>query len=88
MTHQQKLMKATLPKQIVSKTKLVHVNMTNDTLEKIDEVKDRIHAENKTTAIRYSIDIAAMITKVMSKGGKVILEEDGQKYLMKIPGLS
>ncbi len=69
------------------KFKLVHVNMTENTLHKIDEVQGRVHAENKTTAIRYSIDIADMITKVISRGGKVILEENGNKYIMKLPGL-
>jgi hypothetical protein len=78
------------PKQKVkesSKFKLVHVNMTENTLHKIDEVQSRVHAENKTTAIRYSIDIADMVTEVMSRGGKVILEENGNKYIMKLPGL-
>jgi len=64
---------------------LVHVNMTPRTLQKIDDVKSRIHAENKTTAIRYSIDIAEMVTEVISKGGKVILEENGDKYILKLP---
>jgi hypothetical protein len=70
------------------KFKLVHVNMTENTLNKIEEVKERVHAENKTTAIRYAIDIADMITEVISQGGKVILEENGNKYIMKLPGIS
>jgi hypothetical protein len=70
------------------KFKLVHVNMSENTLNKIDEVKERVQAGNKATAIRYAVDIAAMITKVMSRGGKVILEEDGQRYIMKIPGVA
>ncbi|MBV9575459.1 MAG: hypothetical protein JO149_02415 [Gammaproteobacteria bacterium] len=70
-----------------SKFKLVHVNMTENTLHKIDAIQDRVHAENKTTAIRNSIDIADMITDVISRGGKVILEENGNKYIMKLPGL-
>jgi len=69
------------------KFKLVHVNMTENTLNKIEEVKERTQAENKTTAIRYSIDIAAVITEVISQGGKVILEENGNKYIMKLPGV-
>ena len=69
------------------KYKLVHVNMTENTLDKIDDVQERVHADNKTTAIRYCIDIAEMITKVISEGGKVILEENGNKYIMKLPGI-
>ena len=64
----------------MSKYKLVHVNMTESTLNKIDDVKTRTNAENKTTAIRYSIEIADMITEVISKGGKVIMEEKGEVY--------
>ena len=69
------------------KFKLVHVNMTENTLRKIDSIQDRVHAENKTTAIRNSIDIADMVTEVISRGGKVIFEENGNKYIMKFPGL-
>ncbi|TAK78797.1 MAG: hypothetical protein EPO11_00940 [Gammaproteobacteria bacterium] len=74
-------------KKKAQRYKLVHVNMTENTLNKIEEVQDRVHAENKTTAIRYSIDIADMITDVISRGGKVILEENGNKYIMKLPGI-
>jgi hypothetical protein len=81
-----KLSPDTKPKD-APKFKLVHVNMTENTLQKIGEVQNRVHAENKTTAIRYSIDIADMITDVISRGGKVILEENGTKYIMKLPGL-
>lgn len=69
------------------KFKLVHVNMTENTLHKIDDIQKRVHAENKTTAIRNSIDIADMVTEVISRGGKVILEENGNTYIMKLPGL-
>jgi hypothetical protein len=70
------------------KFKLVHVNMTESTLNKISAIQDRFDAENKTTAIRNSIDIADMITEVISHGGKVILEENGHKYILKLPGLN
>lgn len=69
------------------KFKLVHVNMTENTLHKIDAIQSRVHAENKTTAIRNSIDIADMVTDVISRGGKVIFEENGNKYIMKLPGI-
>jgi len=69
------------------KFKLVHVNMTENTLHKISSIQDRVHAENKTTAIRNSIDIADMVTEVISRGGKVILEENGSRYIMKLPGV-
>lgn len=75
------------PKMKEQKYKLVHVNMTENTLHKIEEVKERVQADNKTTAIRYSIDIAEMITDVISRGGKVILEDNGHKYIMKLPGM-
>lgn len=65
---------------------LVHVNMTKNTLKKIEEVKERVRAANETTAIRYSIDLADMITNVITRGGKVILEENGCKYLLQLHG--
>lgn len=69
------------------KYKLVHVNMAESTLDKINHIQDRMNAENKTTAIRNSIDIADIITEVLSRGGKVILEEHGSKYILRLPGL-
>ena len=68
--------------------KLVHVNMTENTLHKIEDVQNRVNAINKTIAIRYSIDIADIITNVINRGGKVILEEDGNKYILKLPGIN
>lgn len=73
--------------QDVPKFKLVHVNMTENTLHKIEEIKERTQVENKTTAIRLSIDLADMITEVISSGGKVILEENGNKFILKLPGV-
>lgn len=74
-------------KPISGKTKLVHVNMSEKTIDKVQNIQRRLHSENKTTAIRASIDIAEMITSVISKGGKVILDENGQKYILKVPGV-
>lgn len=42
--------------------KLVQVNLSDETLHQIDNVKNRINAETKTGAIRSSIAIADMVT--------------------------
>lgn len=68
-------------------TKLVQIKMSDETLNQIDHVKDRINAETKTGAIRSSIAIADMVTEAMSKGSNVIIEEpNGNKYRITIPG--
>lgn len=68
--------------------KLVQVKLSDDTLDKIDKVKSRIHSDTKTGAIRSSIAIADMVTSAISDGGSVIIEEkNGTKFKIKIPGL-
>jgi len=67
---------------------LVKVNMTYDTLSKISEVQNRIRAPNPTIAIQSAIDIAEIITKIISKGEKIILQKpDGTKSLLTLLGV-
>jgi hypothetical protein len=74
--------------ELIMKTKLVQVKMSDDTLEKIENVKVRTHAETTTSAIRSSIAIADMVTDAVSKGSNVIIEErSGVKYRITIPGI-
>jgi hypothetical protein len=63
--------------------------MTNDTLNQIEHVKKRLHAETVTGTIKSSIAIADMVTDAIAKGSNVIIEEkNGDKYRIKLPGIS
>ncbi len=73
----------------MSKYKLVQVKMSEDTLKEIGRVKERIHAETVTGTIKSSIAIAGMVTKAISEGSNVIIEEkDGSKYRIALPGIA
>jgi len=64
------------------------MNLSSETLKKIEGVQEKLHSANRTTAIRSAVDIAGTVLDTLSHGGKIILEEaNGERYLMKIPGV-
>lgn len=66
----------------------VSMNLSEETLHKINGVKKRLNSTNRTMAVRSAIDIAEIVLDTASHGGKIILEEaNGERYLMKIPGI-
>jgi hypothetical protein len=73
----------------MSHLKLVQVKMSEDTLNQIEDVKNRLHADTVTGTIKSSIAIADMVTKAMSLGDNVIIQKpNGEKYIMTMPGIS
>jgi hypothetical protein len=72
----------------MNKTKLVQMNMQEDTLSRVDLVKQRTHSETTTGAIRMSIEIADMVTKTIAAGGKVILDNGKSKTQIVLPGVN
>lgn len=70
-----------------NETKLVQLNMRTHTLEQVAAVKERTHAESSTAAIRMSIEIADMVTKTIERGGKVILDVNGEKQEIVMPSM-
>lgn len=69
--------------------KSLQVTISGTLVEKIDKVKNRIHAGTTGGAIRSSIAIADMVTEAFSKGANVIIEEkDGKKYRITMPGVT
>lgn len=73
----------------MSNYKLVQVQMSEDTLNQISAVKQRIHANTVTGTIQSSIAIANMVTEAMSNGSNVIIEDKhGKKHRIVMPGIS
>lgn len=68
--------------------KLVQVNMNNETLEKLHDMKEKMHADTITNTIKSSVDIADIVTTALSKGKNVVIEEkNGDKYRILVPGI-
>lgn len=73
----------------MSEQKIVQVRLSEDTIQRIEKVQERIHSQTKTGAIRSSIAIADMITDAISHGANVIIEEkNGDKFKIAIPGMA
>jgi predicted transcriptional regulator len=72
----------------MSKLTPVSMNLSDETLKKIGDIASQLHSSNRTTAVRSAVDISETILNTISHGGKIILEEaNGERYLMKIPGV-
>lgn len=68
--------------------KLVQMNLKPRTFEKLEELKQRLHASNRTETVKRSLEIADVVSKTIKHGGKVILEEsDGTQSKLVLPDL-
>lgn len=65
--------------------KLVHINLSDTTLNKLENVRSKLDLLNRTTAIRYAIDLADIIADATANKGKIIIEEPHSSYLIKVP---
>lgn len=68
--------------------KLVQMNLRPRTFDKLEELKERLHADNRTEAVKRCLQIADVVSKTIMHGGKVILEEsDGTRAKLMLPDL-
>lgn len=68
--------------------KLVQMNLRPRTFNKLEELKERLHADNRTEAVKRSLEIADVISKTIKQGGKVFLEEaDGTRSKLVLPDM-
>lgn len=64
------------------------MNLSNETLQKVEDIKHKLHSANRTMAVRSAVDITETVLNTLTKGGKIILEEaNGERFLMTIPGV-
>ncbi len=68
--------------------RLVQVNMTEETLNKVSKIRERLCTDTRTNSIRSAIDIADLIIDAVCSGGNVIIEKDGIQHRLLIPGIS
>ncbi len=67
---------------------LVQMNFKPRTLDKLEQLKERLHADNRTETVKRALEITDMVIETISKGGRVILEEkDGKQYKLVLPGI-
>jgi hypothetical protein len=71
----------------MSTQKTIHIQgeMREDTLHKVDDLKKRLGSSSRMSAVASSVYIADFVTKIINKGGQVILEDrDGRKSLLDV----
>jgi len=69
-------------------THVVNVRMKNQTINKIEELKDLLHASSRSDTVRRAIDICELLAKEAKKGGKLIIKEGKNLKEIVIPGLA
>lgn len=73
---------------MMSKLTSVRMGLSSETLEKIGHIEKKLKSANSATAIGSAVDIAETVLETLGHGGKIILEEpNGERYLMRVPGV-
>lgn len=66
----------------------VQVQMIQDTIRKVEGIKESAHLRTKSDAVKTAVDIAEMVVSALKKGGEVILvDANGEKSKIKIPSI-
>lgn len=66
----------------------VHMKVWPETLDKMEELKNVLHVESETNAIRAALDIALAIARAITEGSDLIIEKkNGKKSKFSITGL-
>lgn len=73
----------------MSNKHLVQMNISDNTLEKVERLKERGDLPNRTTAIKLAVDVIDVLASTLSKGGKIlIVNSEGKQQELIIPGFS
>lgn len=68
---------------------LVQMNISDNTLNKVQRIQEMGDLPNRTTAIKLAVDVIDVLASTLSKGGKIyIVNADGQKQELLVPGFS
>lgn len=72
----------------MAETTPVQVQMFKDTIDKVGDIQSKVHLKTKSDAVKTAIDIADMVISNLKKGGEIIMvDENGEKTKIKIPGI-
>lgn len=68
---------------------LVQMNISENTLSKVQRIQEMGDLPNRTTAIKLAVDVIDVLASTLSKGGKIyIVGNDGQQQELLVPGFS
>jgi hypothetical protein len=69
--------------------KLVQMNMREETLEEVENLKEMLHTDNRSNIIKTAISTMDLVAKAMSEGSSVIIEDKrGNRRQIIIPGIA
>lgn len=68
---------------------LVQMNISDNTLNKVQRLQELGDLPNRTTAIKLAVDVIDVLASTLHKGGRIyIVNADGQKQELLVPGFS
>ena len=69
-----------------SDIKQVQMNLRTKTLERVENLKKRMHTDNRTQIVTNSIAITDELLKMLEEGGELYIEKGDQKINLKLLG--
>ena len=67
----------------------VQVQMVDNSINKIEDMKGRFHTENRSEIVKASIDIADLVTRAIKDGHHIYIGDNGKvKSEVVIPSVS
>ncbi len=68
---------------------LVQMNISDNTLNKVQRLQKLGDLPNRTTAIKLAVDVIDVLASSLQKGGKIyIVNANGQRQELLVPGFS
>jgi ADP-ribosylglycohydrolase len=72
----------------MAQTKLVQMRLLPNTLEKIDNIAEITHNDNKSQIVATSVAIGEVIIKNIKAGNKIMIERnDGTREVINVIGI-
>lgn len=68
---------------------LVQMNISDKTLHKVQRLQELGDLPNRTTVIKFAVDVTDVLASTLSRGGKIyIVNADGDQQELLVPGFS
>jgi hypothetical protein len=68
---------------------LVQMNISDNTLQKVQRIQKMGDLPNRTTAIKLAVDVIDVLASNLSKGGRIyMINPEGKQSELLVPGFS
>ena len=66
----------------------VQLEMDKRSVEKLDEIRDRISAPSRADVVRHALGLYQWVLSRVNDGARVIVEQDGERYVVTFANLT